>query len=71
MTMKTQPQSIYQKLMETLSQRKFIAMQAFVKKQENFQINNLTYHLKRKKEVQTKQKSVEGKKIKLREKLNR
>ena len=70
--MKTQPQSIYQKLMEVLLRGKFIAMQAFVKKQENFQINNLTYHLKElKMEVQTKPKVSRRKKIKLREKLKR
>ena len=38
------------------SKRKFIAIQAYLKKQENSQVNNLTLHLKKlEKEEQTKQ----------------
>ena len=70
--MKTQPWSIYQKVMEVLLRGKFIAMRPFIKQQEKFQINNLTYHLKElEKEVQTKPKVSRRKKIKIREKLNR
>ena len=49
-----------------------MAIKAYVENEENFQINNLTYHLKElKMEVQTKPKVSRRKKIKLREKLKR
>ena len=42
---------------------KFIAIQAYLKKQEKSQINNLTLHLKKlEKEEQKSPKSAEGKK---------
>ena len=42
---------------------KFTAIQVFLKKQEKFQINNLTYHLKNQKEKkQQNLKAVEGRK---------
>ena len=42
---------------------KFIAIQAYLKKQEKSQVNNLTLHLKKlEKEEQTKPKVCEGKK---------
>ena len=52
---------------------KFIAIQAFLKKQEKSQINNLTYHLKElEKEEQTKAKVSRRKEIiKLGEKINK
>ena len=52
---------------------KFIAIQAYLKKQENSQINNLTLHLKDlEKEEQTKPKVSRRKEIiKLRAEINR
>ena len=51
MTMKTQPHNI-------------LVMQAFLKKQENSQINNLTYNLKElEKEEQTKPKASRRKEV--------
>ena len=44
MTMKTQPYKIYG--VKAVLRGKFIVIQAFLKNKENFQINNLTYHLK-------------------------
>ena len=41
---------------------KFIVMQAFLKKQEKPQINNLTYYLKELEKEQQSQKSTEGRK---------
>ena len=51
---------------------KFAAIQAFLKKQEKFQINNLTYHLKElEKEIQTKPEVSKRKEIiKIREEIN-
>ena len=53
--------------------RKFIAMQAFLKKQEKSQVNNLTYNLKElEKEEQTEPKVSRRKKIiKIREEINK
>ena len=42
---------------------KFIAIQAFLKKEEKSQINNLTYHLKELEKEQKKLKSAEGRKV--------
>ena len=52
---------------------KFIAIQAFLKKQEKSQIKNLTYHLKElEKEEQTKLKFSRRKEIiKIREEMNK
>ena len=51
----------------------FIVIQAFLKKQEKSQINNLTYHLKElEKEEQTKPKiSIRKEIIKIREEINK
>ena len=50
---------------------KFIAIQAFLKKQEKTQINNLTYHLKELEKEQTKPKaSVRKEIIKVMEEIN-
>ena len=51
---------------------KFIVIQAFLKKQEKYQINNLTYHLKElEKEEQTKPNVSRRKEIiKIREEIN-
>ena len=52
---------------------KFIAIEAFLKKQEKSQVNNLTYHLKElEKEEQTKPKASRRKEIiKIREEIKR
>ena len=52
---------------------KFIAIQAFLKKQEKAQINNLTYHLKElEKDEQAKPKVSRRKEIiKVREEINK
>jgi len=45
-------------LVEAVLRGRFIAMQAYLKKQEKHQINNLTFHLKQpEKEPQSKQKA--------------
>ena len=46
MTMKTQPNEKSMGCSKSNLRGKFIAIQAFFKKQEKSQINNLTYHLK-------------------------
>ena len=53
--------------------RKFIVIKAFLKKEEKFQIDNLTYHLKGlEKEEQTKPKVSRRKEIiKIREEINK
>ena len=62
MTMKTQPFKIYGMPQKEFI-GKFIAIQAFLKKEEKSQINNLTYHIKElEKEEQTNLKSSEGRK---------
>ena len=49
----------------------FIAIQAYIKKQEKSQINNLTLHLKKlEKEEQTKPKVSRRKEIKIRSEIN-
>ena len=55
------------------SKREFPSIQAFLKKEEKFQINNLTYHLKElEKEEQTKRKVSRRKEIiKIREEINK
>ena len=51
---------------------KFIATQAFLKKEEKSQINNLTYHLKELEKKQTKPKVSRRKEtIKIRDKINK
>ena len=53
---------------------KFIAIQVFLKKEEKFQVNNLTHHLKKKleKAEQTKPKISRRKEImKVREEINK
>ena len=51
---------------------KFIGIQAFFKKEEKSQINNLTYHLKElEKKEQTKPKVSRRKEIKIREEINK
>lgn len=49
---------------ESSAQRKFIAIQAFLKKEERSQIDNLTLHLNElEKEEQKVLKSAEGRKL--------
>ena len=43
------------------SERKFIALQAYLKKQEKYRINNQTLHLKQLEKEQKPLKLVEGK----------
>ena len=51
---------------------KLIVIQSFLKKQENSQINNLTYHLKESEKEQTKPKVSRRKEIiKIREDINK
>ena len=51
---------------------KFIAMQAFLKKEEKSQVNNLTYHLKELEKEQIKPKVSRRKEIvKIREEINK
>ena len=55
MIMKIQPFKIYGMLQKQCLEVKFIAIQAFLKKEETSQINNLTQHLNElEKEEQTK-----------------
>ena len=72
MTMKTQPFKIYGMPQKEFI-GKFIAIQAFLKKEEKSQINNLTYHPKElEKEEQTKPKvSIRKEIIKIREEINK
>ena len=44
--MKTQQPKTYGMLVKAVLTRRFIAIQAYLKKQEKSQINNLTLHLK-------------------------
>ena len=68
MTMKTRPYKIHGML-----KKQFIPIQAFLKKQEKLQIDNLMYHLNEmEKEEQTKPKVSRRKEIiNLREVINR
>ena len=52
---------------------KFRVIQAFLKKQEKFQINNLTYHLKELEKEEQKKPKVSRRKeiIKIREEINK
>ena len=50
---------------------KFTAMQAFLKKQEKFQIKNLIYHLRELEKEQTKPKTRGNKVINVREEINK
>ena len=70
--MKTQPYKNLWDAAKAVLRGKFIAIQAFFKKQEKFQINNLSYHLKElEKQEQTKPKASRRKKIiKIREEIN-
>ena len=58
---------------KTVLRRKFIDIQAYLKKQEKSQVNNLTLHLKElEKEEQTKPKDSRRKEIiKIRSKINK
>ena len=58
MAMKTQ--SLWDKV-KAVQRLKFIAIQAYIKKQDSHQLNNLTLHLKQV-EQKEQQKVVEGKK---------
>ena len=63
--MKTQPYKNLWDAAKAIPRGKFIVIQAFLKKQEKSQINNLTYHLKElEKEEQTKPKVSRRKEIK-------
>ena len=71
MTMKTQPQSIYHKLMEVLLRGKFIAMQAFFKKtrkisnkQPNLPLKRIRKGSTNKTESQKKEENKDQRKIK-------
>ena len=70
--MKTQPYKIWDAAKAVL-RGKFIVIQAFLKKQEKSQTNNLTYHLKElEKEGPTKRKVSRRKEIiKIREEMNK
>ena len=70
--MKTQPYKNLWDAAKAVLRGKFIAIQAFFKKQEKFQINNLSYHLKElEKQEQTKPKASRRKEIiKIREEIN-
>ena len=59
MTIKTQWLKTYELQQKTVIKGKFIALQSHLRKEEKFQINNLTLHLKKleKEEEQQKQNS--------------
>ena len=64
MTMKTRQSKTYGMQQKAVLRGKFIAIQAYLKKQEKSQINNLTLHLKElQKEEQTKPKVSRRKEI--------
>ena len=64
MIMKTQPPKIYGKPTKAVLREKFTAIQAFLKKEETSQVNNLTHHLTElEKEEQTKPKVSRRKEI--------
>ena len=60
-------------MLQAVLRGKYIAIQAFLKKEEKSQVNNLTYHLKElEKEEQTKPKVSRRKEIiKIREEINK
>ena len=73
MIMKTQPLKNLWDAAKAVLRGKFIAIQAFLKKEEKSQIDNLTHHLNElKKEEQTKPKVSRRKEIiKIKEKINK
>ena len=65
MTMKTRQLKTYRMWQKQFSRGKFIAIQSYLKKQEKYQIDSLTLHLKQLGKEQQQQKIpklVEGKK---------
>ena len=63
MTMKTQPFKIYRVAQKAVHRGKFIAIQHFLKKEEKFQIDDLTQHLSElEKKNKQNLKSAEGRK---------
>ena len=57
--------------MKAVLRGKFITIQAFFKKEEKSQIENLTHHLKELEKEQTKPKVSRRKEIKITEEINR
>lgn len=57
--------------MKAVLRGKFIAVSTYMKKQKIFQINNLTFHIKKMEKEQNKSKAIRGKeKIKMRVKIH-
>ena len=59
--MKTQPLNLWD-IAKAVLRGKFIAIQAFLRKEEKSQINNLTYHLNELEKNKQNLKSAEGRK---------
>ena len=72
MKMKTQQPKTYGMLVKAVLTRRFIAIQAYLKKQEKSQINNLTLHLKQLEKEEIKNLRVSRRKeiLKIRAEIN-
>ena len=71
MIMKTQPQNLWDAA-KTGHRGKFIAIKAFLEKEEKSQISNLTHHLNEINKEQTKPKVIRKKEIiKIKEEINK